>query len=110
MHIHQCSHLYSVDKITPKLFCSFKELKEVINDLRYTFQNMDIKGCTPGAPTHFKQEGALCYCMSDEAGNFVFQSVPVGKYHIVSVTATEHSSNLLCLHVCHTERNMQSPV
>ena len=46
---------------------------------------MNVKGCTSGAPPHYTHKEAICYAVPDEAGNFLFQSVPVGKHIVVSV-------------------------
>ncbi|XP_067940319.1 BOS complex subunit NOMO3-like isoform X2 [Watersipora subatra] len=46
-------------------------------------EKVDVKGCTSGSPPNFTQQSVLCFVLSDEAGKFVFSSVPVGKYTIV---------------------------
>lgn len=47
-------------------------------------QRVDIKGCKTGSPTGTKIPNALCFTNSDESGVFLFTSVPVGSYLIVS--------------------------
>jgi len=45
---------------------------------------VDVKGCVQGAPALYKASAVLCHVKSDSAGTFVFKSIPVGDYVIVS--------------------------
>ena len=50
----------------------------------FVFQEVDVKGCVQGAPALYKASAVLCHVKSDSAGTFVFKSIPVGDYVIVS--------------------------